>query len=192
MKGLKSGAGCIGAILVLVVLIVMSLKGVYNSLVTLDETVNNSWAQVENQLQRRMDLIPNLVNTVKGYAEHEREVLTEVTKARASVANANTPEEAMTANNQLSGALARLMVVVEQYPNLKADQTFLKLQDELAGTENRIAVERRRYNETVREINQKIRSFPTVLFAGLLGFDKRDYFEAPQSAKDAPTVDFTN
>lgn len=190
MKGLKSGAGCIVAILVLVVLIVFSVKGVYNNLVTLDESVNNSWAQVENQLQRRMDLIPNLVNTVKGYAEHEREVLTEVTKARASVANANTPEEAMTANNELSGALARLLVVVEQYPNLKADQTFIKLQDELAGTENRIAVERRRYNETVREINQKIRSFPTVLFAGLLGFEKRGYFEAPESAKQAPTVDF--
>ncbi len=190
-KKFMSGMGCLAVIILLVLVIFFIARGIYNSLVTLDENVNNSWAQVENQLQRRYDLIPNLVETVKGYAAHEREVLTEVTRARASVGGATTPEESMKANNELSGALARLLVVVEQYPNLKADQSFIKLQDELAGTENRIAVERRRYNDTVREYNTKIRSFPTVFFAGMLGFEKRAYFEAPEAANVAPQVDFT-
>lgn len=189
-KGVKIAVGCLIVIIVAVILLALSVKGIYNNLVTLDESVNNSWAQVENQLQRRYDLIPNLVETVKGYAAHEREVLTEVTRARASVGSARTPDEVMQANNELSSALARLLVVVEQYPDLKANQNFIRLQDELAGTENRIAVERMRYNETVRDFNQKIRSFPTVFFAGLLGFNKRTYFEAPREAQQAPKVDF--
>lgn len=189
-KGMKALLVIIGIIILAVIFIVLPLKNVYNNLVHLDEGVNNSWAQVENQLQRRYDLIPNLVETVKGYATHEREVLTEVTRARASVGGAKTPTELMQANNDLSNALARLLVVVERYPDLKADQRFRDLQIELAGTENRIAVERRRYNETVRTFNQKVRSFPTNFIAGMFGFEKRDYFEAPEAAQQAPTVDF--
>ncbi len=189
--------GCIIALVVaavvlaLVVLLALPIIGSYNTLVKMREDVNTSWAQVQNVLQRRYDLIPNLVETVKGYAAHEREVLTEVTRARASVGSARTPDEAMKANNDLSNALARLLVVVEQYPNLKANENFIRLQDELAGTENRIAVERRRYNDSVRIYNQKVQSFPTVLFAGILGFEKRNYFEAPSAAQEAPKVDFS-
>jgi len=190
-KGAKIAIGCLVVLIVVVLLIAFSVKGIYNNLVMLDESVNNSWAQVENQLQRRFDLIPNLVETVKGYASHEKEVLTEVTRARASVGAAKSPGEVMQANNELSSALARLLVVVERYPDLKANENFIRLQDELAGTENRIAVERRRYNDTVRSMNQKIRSFPTVIFAGMFGFEKRDYFEAPEAAKEAPKVDFS-
>ena len=135
-------------------------KGTYNQFVTLDESVKSSWAQVENQLQRRYDLIPNLVETVKGYAKQERDVLVEVTNARARVGGATTVPDKISANNELSGALSRLLVVVEQYPDLKSNQNFLRLQDELAGTENRISVERRRYNETVQAYNVAIRSFP--------------------------------
>lgn len=189
-KGLKTLLIIIGIIIVAVIFLVLPLKNLYNNLVHLDEGVNNSWAQVENQLQRRYDLIPNLVETVKGYASHEREVLIEVTQARASVGGAKTPTEMMQANNDLSNALARLLVVVERYPDLKADQRFKDLQIELAGTENRIAVERRRYNDTVRTFNQKVRSFPTNMIAGMFGFEKRDYFEAPEAAKEAPKVDF--
>lgn len=181
----------IGAVLVVLAIIIgLQLKNAYNALVKIDEDVNNSWAQVQTQLQRRYDLIPNLVETVKGYASHEREVLTEVTRARASVGGAKTPDEAMKANNDLSNALSRLLVVVENYPQLKANENFIKLQDELSGTENRIAVERRRYNDSVRIYNQKLRSFPTVFFAGIFGFEKRNYFEAPESAQQAPKVDF--
>lgn len=189
-KGLRTFFIIIGIIVLAIIVIVLPLKNVYNNLVQLDEGVNNGWAQVENVLQRRYDLIPNLVETVKGYASHEREVLTEVTKARASVGGAKTPTELMQANNDLSNALARLLVVVERYPDLKADQNFRDLQIELAGTENRIAVERRRYNDTVRTFNQKVRSFPTNLIAGMFGFMKRDYFEAPEAAQEAPKVDF--
>ncbi len=177
-------------ILAVVVVLALFLSRPYNQLVTLDEEVNTAWSQVENQLQRRYDLIPNLVETVKGYAAHEKEVLTEVTKARASVGGAKTPEEKIQANNQLSSALSRLLLVVERYPDLKANENFIRLQDELAGTENRIAVERRRYNEKVKIYNQKVRRFPTNLIAGFFGFEKRPYFEAPKEAQQAPKVDF--
>ncbi len=191
-KGCLVGLVVVGVIIVLILLLALPIIGNYNKLVQLREEVNTSWAQVQNVLQRRYDLIPNLVETVKGYAAHEREVLTEVTRARASVGGAQTPDEAMKANNDLSNALARLLVVVEQYPNLKANENFIRLQDELAGTENRIAVERRKYNDTAKTYNQKIQTFPTVLFAGLLGFEKRNYFEAPSAAQEAPKVDFSN
>ena len=165
-------------------------KGTYNQFVTLDESVKSSWAQVENQLQRRFDLVPNLVETVKGYAKQEKDVLVEVTNARARVGGATTVPDKISANNELSGALSRLLVVVERYPDLKSNQNFLRLQDELAGTENRISVERRRYNESVQAYNVAIRSFPANLLAGMYGFEKAAFFEAPAAAKTAPQVKF--
>jgi len=190
-KGFKIFLIILAVIIIVLLLLFSSIKGIYNSFVTLDEGVNNAWAQVETVLQRRYDLIPNLVETVKGYASHEKEVLTEVTRARASVGGAKSINEKIQANNQLSSALSRLLVVVERYPDLKANQNFIRLQDELAGTENRIAVERRRYNETVRMYNQRIRIFPNNIFAGMFGFEKRSYFEAPKEAQQAPKVDFS-
>jgi len=181
----------IGIIVILVLIVGGWLRGTYNGLVQGDESVKAAWAQVENQLRRRLDLIPNLVETVKGYAAHERETLEAVTEARSRVAGANTIDEQMEANQGLSNALARLLVVVEQYPNLKADQSFLRLQDELAGTENRISTERRRYNEVVQAYNVRLRQFPTVLLAGMFGFEKASMFEAAEGAERAPEVRFT-
>jgi len=180
--------------LVIIVVVVISLysffKGTYNTFVSMDEAVKGAWAQVENQLQRRYDLIPNLVETVKGYARHERNVFIEVTNARAKVGGATTVSEKIGANNELSTALSRLLVVVERYPELKANQNFIRLQDELAGTENRIAVERRRYNDAVKTYNVAIRSFPANLLAGMFGFEKGAFFEAPAAAKTTPQVKF--
>jgi len=180
------------AIVLILILVVpfFYLKGTYNSLVTLDEQVKAAWAQVENQLQRRYDLIPNYVETVKGYAAHEKEVLTRVTEARSRVGGAKGVDEKIQANNQLTSALSRLLLVVERYPDLKANQNFIRLQDELAGTENRIAVERRRYNETVRVFNTRVRRFPTNLVAGMFGFEKAGFFEVPEEAQTAPKVKF--
>jgi LemA protein len=158
--------------------------------VSLDEAVKGSWAQVENQLQRRYDLIPNLVETVKGYAKQEKDVLIEVTNARAKVGGAANVPEKISANNELSSALSRLLVVVERYPDLKSNQNFMRLQDELAGTENRIAVERKRYNDAVRTYNIAIRSFPANLLAGMFNFQSATFFEAPATAKAAPQVKF--
>jgi len=181
----------IAAIIAIVLLMGYSfIKGTYNQLVALDEGVRAAWAQVENQLQRRYDLIPNYVNVVKGYAAHEKEVLVTVTEARARVGQARTVEEKIEANNSLSSALSRLLVVVERYPDLKANQNFMRLQDELAGTENRIATERRRYNEVVQAYNTKIRSFPENILAGLFGFTRAGFFHAPQPATQAPRVSF--
>jgi LemA protein len=164
--------------------------GNYNRFVRLDQTVKSAWAQVENQLQRRLDLIPNLVETVKGYAKQEKDVMIEVTNARAKVGQAATVPDKIAANNELSGALSRLLLVVEKYPDLKSNQNFLHLQDELAGTENRIAVERMRYNEAVKIYNQTIKSFPANLVAGMFGFKEAAFFEAPKEAKAAPKVQF--
>jgi len=181
----------IAAIVIALILIPYSyLKGTYNSLVTMDEGVRAAWAQVENQLQRRFDLIPNLVETVKGYAKHEREVFIQVAQARARVGEAGSVDAKIEANNQLSSALSRLLLVVERYPELKADASFIRLQDELAGTENRISVERRRYNETVKDYNIRIRSFPTNLIAGMFGFEKASFFEVPKEAQAARKVTF--
>jgi len=176
--------------LIVLVSLYSFFRGQYNTFVILDESVKSSWAQVENQLQRRYDLIPNLVETVKGYAKQEKDVLVEVTNARARVGGAGTVPEKIQANNELSGALSRLLVVVEQYPDLKSNQNFLRLQDELAGTENRIAVERRRYNEEVRRYNVAIRSFPNNLLAAAFGFQPAAFFEAPAAAKTVPKVKF--
>ena len=177
-------------VIVIIVIPILYLKGTYNSLVTMDETVKGAWAQVENQLQRRYDLIPNYVETVKGYAAHEKEVFLKVTEARSKVAGAGSIGSKIEANNQLSSALARLLVVVERYPDLKANTNFIRLQDELAGTENRIAVERRRYNETVKAYNIKIRRFPTNLIAGMFGFEKATFFEVPEERQEAPKIKF--
>ena len=182
--------GILGAIGFVVFLFLLSGCAQYNRLVALDEGVKAAWAQVENQLQRRFDLIPNYVNVVKGYAAHEKEVLTSVTEARAKVGQAQTVAKSIEANNELTSALSRLMVVVENYPNLKADQSFIRLQDELAGTENRIAIERRRYNQAVLEYNKAIREFPTNIIAGAFGFERAEFFQAPQAARDAPRVTF--
>ncbi|MBW1799047.1 MAG: LemA family protein, partial [Deltaproteobacteria bacterium] len=146
--------------------------------------------QVENQLQRRYDLIPNYVETVKGYAAHEKEVFIKVTEARSRVAGATSIGDKIGANNQLSSALARLLVVVERYPELKANTNFIRLQDELAGTENRIAVERRRYNEAVKVFNIKVRRFPTNMIAGMFGFEKAAFFEVPKERQEVPKVKF--
>lgn len=177
-------------VLLLVVALYSFVKGNYNTFVSLDEAVKSSWAQVENQLQRRFDLIPNLVETVKGYAKQEKDVLVEVTNARAKVGGAASVPEKISANNELSSALSRLLVVVERYPDLKSNQNFMRLQDELAGTENRIAVERKRYNDAVKTYNIAIRSFPANLLAGMFNFQSATFFEAPATAKAAPQVKF--
>ena len=164
--------------------------GNYNKFVKMDVAIKAAWSQVENQLQRRYDLIPNLVETVKGYAKQEKDVLVQVTNARAKVGGAGNVPDKIAANNELSGALSRLLLVVERYPDLKSNQNFLKLQDELAGTENRIAVERMRYNETVKTYNEAVRTFPANLIAGMFNFKESPYFEAPKEAKAAPQVKF--
>ncbi len=179
------------AIVVVLLLIPLLIAGCgYNTLVGQEEAVDTAWSGVENQLQRRNDLIPNLVETVKGYASHEREIFTQIAEARSKLGGAGSVKEKAKANSELSSALSRLLVVVERYPNLKANQNFQRLQDELAGTENRIAVARRRYNEAVRSYNISVRSFPTVITATLFGFDQKEYFEAPEAAKEVPQVDF--
>ena len=189
-KGKIAFVAVAGIVFLLAISLYGFFKGTYNRFVSMDEAVKSSWAQVENQLQRRYDLIPNLVETVKGYAKQERDVLVEVTNARARVGGAANVPDKIAANNELSGALSRLLVVVERYPELKSNQNFIRLQDELAGTENRIAVERMRYNETVKSYNVAIRSFPANLLAGLFGFQKAAFFEAPAAAKASPQVKF--
>jgi LemA protein len=171
----------------------------YNKMVSLDEGVTSQWANVENVYQRRMDLIPNLVNTVKGYANFEQQTLTQVIEARAKATsvtidptnlNEASLKQFQQAQGELSGALSRLLVTVERYPELKANQNFLELQAQLEGTENRIAVERRKFNEVVQSYNSFIRSFPRIIYAGWFGFEKRAYFEADAGAKEVPKVDF--
>lgn len=174
-------------ILVIIAGIGLMFIGPYNNLVSLDEGVNNSYADVQTAVQRRADLIPSLVNTVKGYATHEEETLTNITEARSGIDKANSPEELAQANENLTRAIN---IAVEAYPDLKANQNFLGLQDELAGTENRIAVARKDYNAVVKTYNAKVRRFPTSLIAGIMGFEKAEYFEAPESAQDAPEVNF--
>ena len=193
---------------VIVIVIAVIIFGVYswgkvnyNRMVVMDENVKEKWSQVENVYQRRMDLIPNLVNTVKGYAEHEQETFTQVTEARAKVGGMVNIDESVLndpamfakfqqAQSQLGSALQRLMVVQEQYPDLKANQNFLQLQSQLEGTENRIAVERRRFNEAARVYNSFIRIFPTNMLANMFGFNAKPYFQAAAGADTAPTVEF--
>lgn len=183
----------------LVLFTVMGVIGKYNTMVEKSEAVDSGWSQVENVYQRRADLIPNLVNTVKGYASHEKETLEGVIEARAKATSTTinagnmTPEtlKAFQANQDgLSSALSKLMVVVERYPDLKANQNFLDLQAQLEGTENRIAVERKKYNELAQGYNAYIKKFPTVFIAGMMGFEKKPYFEAQEGADKAPEVQF--
>lgn len=177
-------------VLAIIVLPIMVLSGSYNDLVSLDEEVNGSWAQVENQLKRRADLIPNLIKTVQGFADQEKDVLIGVTEARSKVMKADSPEEFASANGQLTTALQGLNVVVERYPELKSNQNFIQLQDELAGTENRIAISRKDYNDSAKILNSKIRRFPTNIVAGIFGIDKREYFEVSEEDTEVPDVEF--
>jgi len=188
MKKKKYG-GLVIAIVIIVVLVLLFMTS-YNGFVNAEEDVDQSYAQIENQLQRRLDLIPNLVNTVKGYASHEKEVIQSISDARANLAGAKTPEEEATANAQVSSALSRLLVVVENYPNLKADKQFTQLMDELSGTENRISIARKDYNEQVASYNKKVKRFPGALIARISGFDEKEYFKASSQAEQAPEVDF--
>jgi LemA protein len=162
----------------------------YNRFVSEEEAVKAQWAQVDNQLQRRNDLIPNLVETTKGFAQQERDVFQAIADSRAKLAGAQTPEQRIQAANEQSTALARLLVVVENYPELKSSQTFARLMDELSGTENRIAVERMRYNESVQRYNTSRRQFPANITASVFGFDEYPLYQVPESAKVAPKVDF--
>lgn len=182
----KTLLGIVAAIVIVVGMIFSS----YNGLVSMNENVTGKWAQVENQLQRRNDLIPNLVNTVKGYANHETEVFKQVSDARAKLGGAKTVAETSAANNEMNTALSRLLMVAENYPELKSNSNFTQLQDELAGTENRIAVARKDYNDAVQVYNAKIKSLPASLYAGAFGFTARDYFKADEAAQKVPQVKF--
>src|SRR5580692_3853176 len=182
-------------VLAVLVLIALGIGGMYvgrrNEMVTKNETVKSDWAQVDVVLQRRADLIPNLVETVKGIAAQEQTVFHDIAAARSALIGAQTPTDKIAANGQLDGALGRLLVVVENYPNLKSDENFLRLQDELAGTENRIAVERKRYNDAIQDYNTYIGLFPNDIFAGWAGFKRNDaYFTASETSREAPKVQF--
>lgn len=199
-KGWIIGLGILGVIILFVLIIGGWLASSYNNLVTLNETVEQAWSQVENQYQRRADLIPNLVNTVKGYANFEKEVLTDVTKARASVGQMTVTKEVLNdpaafqkfeqAQEGLKSALSRLLVTVEKYPDLKANENFLQLQSQLEGTENRISVERKAFNEKVQTYNTAVKKFPTNILAGLFGYREKQYFKAVAGAEAAPKVEF--
>jgi LemA protein len=189
-----------GVIVLIVLFVSLVFGGVYNNLVTKEEGVTSAWAQVENVYQRRLDLVPNLVATVKGYAAHEKETLQNVVEARSKIAKMNISPELLNSpddlakfqesQTQLTSALSRLMVVVERYPDLKASQNFLALQTQLEGTENRITVERKRFNEAAQDFNAFRRRFPNVVVAGFMGFKNKAYFQADQDAKTAPQVKF--
>jgi LemA protein len=199
-KGLIIALSILGGLLLVVFLTIGWGVGVYNKIVSADEGVKNGWSQVENQYQRRFDLIPNLVETVKGYAKQEKDVLIGVTEARASVGQMKVTPEVLhdpqafqhfqQAQDGLGAALSRLMVIVEKYPDLKSNQNFLELQSQLEGTENRIAVERRRFNETVQEFNVMIRQFPASMIAGFGGFREAQYFKSIAGSEKAPQVKF--
>ncbi|MET1014617.1 MAG: LemA family protein [Paenisporosarcina sp.] len=185
-KGLIPILVVVGILVVLALMLIPS----YNGFVDGEENVDKAYAQVENQLQRRLDLIPNLVKTVEAFAKQERDVIASVTEARAKLAGANTPQDQAEANDELSGALSRLLVVVEKYPDLKSDANFRQLMDELAGTENRLVVARQDYNTEVASFNKKVKRFPGAMLAGIFGFDAKEYFKADAAAQDAPVVDF--
>lgn len=199
-KGMMIGCAIGGVILLALAMLFFWGMNSYNNMVSQDQAVMQQWSQVENQYQRRADLIPNLVNTVKGYADFEKEVLTQVTEARAKVSQFNiTPEvlndpqafaKFQSLQGELSGALSRLLVTVENYPQLKANENFLQLQAQLEGTENRISVERKKFNEVVQQYNTTIKRFPASMLAGIFGFSEKQYFKAIQGAETPPKVEF--
>ena len=180
----------LGVVVAIVIMVGLWGVGIYNGLVTLRQAVKNAWAQIDVQLKRRHDLIPNLVETVKGYATHERETLERVIAARARATSATTPADKIKAEGEVSSALARLLVVSEAYPDLKANTNFTSLQGELTGTEDRIALTRQTYNDKVTKLNTGIQTFPAVLIAGMLGFKEEPFFETPATERDAPQVKF--
>lgn len=186
----SKGRAAIWVVLGIVIALVIYGITQYNSLVSIRENVDNQRSNIDTMLQRRVDLIPNLVNTVKGYAKHEKQVIEDVSNARAKLAGAGSMEEKAQADSQLSGALSRLLMVVENYPDLKANQQFIALSDELAGTENRIAVARKDYNDSVKNYNAKIKRFPSNIFANMMGLEKAEYFQAAEGAQQVPEVNF--
>jgi LemA protein len=193
-KALVIGGVLVGLLLLAAIVFGSTFVNLRNTMVVQQEAIKAAWAQVDIVIQRRADLIPNLVETVKGFATQEQEVFGNIANARAALGGARTPAETIEANNQLSGALARLLVIVENYPELKSNQNFIRLQDELAGTENRIAVERRRYNEAVQQYNTTIQLFPNNIVASLSGFTREDaYFRTSEEARQAPpAVNFSD
>ncbi|HIR95472.1 MAG TPA: LemA family protein [Candidatus Coprenecus stercorigallinarum] len=196
---MKKGLIVLIVVVAVVLILFFWIKGMYNTMVRMDEAVSQAWAQVENVYQRRADLVPNLVSTVKGYAEHESSTLEAVVEARAKATQATVDPSSlseeelsrfMSAQNELGTAIGRLLVSVERYPDLKANQNFLELQAQLEGTENRITVERQKFNEAARSYNVTVRRFPNNIFAGMFGFEKKGYFEASEGAEQAPVVSF--
>ena len=184
----------IAIIVVIVILLLIVIGGIssYNGLVGLSEEVDNKFATIDTMLQRRADLIPNLVNTVKGYTNQEQSVIDSVTEARAKLNNANSVADKANADQELTSALNNLLVVVENYPDLKSSENLINLQDELAGTENRIATARKDYNDAVKEYNAKIKRFPTNIISGMFGFEEKEYFQATEGSEEVPTVDFNS
>ncbi|MEC4676184.1 MAG: LemA family protein [Nitrospirota bacterium] len=189
-KGLKITLIILGVVLIIGIMISKWAIGQYNNVIAMDENVKGKWAQVENQLKRRYDLIPNLVATVKGYAKHEKELFENIAEARTKYFQAKNVKGKIGASNQLEGVLSRLLLLREKYPDLKANQSFLKLQDSLEGTENRIAVERKRYNESVQLLNTYIRTFFGRFFAGIAGVSPAEYYEIPEGQAENPQVKF--
>lgn len=187
---MKKSTIVIIVVVVILVAIIAGLVSNYNGVVSLSEEVDNKFATIDTMLQRRADLIPNLVNTVKGYTNQEQAVIDSVTDARAKLAGANSVGEKANADQELSTALSNLLVVVENYPDLKSSQNFINLSDELAGTENRIATARKDYNDAVKEYNTKIKRFPTNIVAGMFGYGEKEYFQASEGSEEVPTVDF--
>lgn len=187
---MKKSTIVIIVVVVILVAIIAGLVSNYNGVISLSEEVDNKFATIDTMLQRRADLIPNLVNTVKGYTNQEQAVIDSVTDARAKLAGANSVGEKANADQELSTALSNLLVVVENYPDLKSSQNFINLSDELAGTENRIATARKDYNDAVKEYNTKIKRFPTNIVSGMFGYGEKEYFQASEGSEEVPTVDF--
>lgn len=190
VNDMKKSSIILISIIAIVVIIAIFLVGSYNGLVSKSEAVDKSFSNLDVMLERRADLIPNLVSTVKGYTSHETEIINSITDARTKLMNANSVEEKSNANNELTSSLNALMVVVENYPDLKSSQNFIQLSDELSGTENRIAVARKDYNDAVKDYNLKVKTFPGNILAGMFGFEQKQYFEAKESSREVPSVNF--